>query len=213
MQKGFLKYKSVDILSSNPHLKKVYDFLVQAEPENEIPQCDAIFVFGTSNGDVAKHAVSLYLKNKARRMIFSGMYGGTNIEGPSGFNSEAEYFASIAEREGVARKNIIIEPKARNTYENVIFGMRACEEIGFYPKTLIVVAVPYLLRRATACFAKNFPKLKTYGSAMPVNDVFFTPYRIRRMKGELPRLIEYAKGGYLVETIIPDDVKAAADFL
>jgi uncharacterized SAM-binding protein YcdF (DUF218 family) len=110
----------MSILSSDSHLKKVYDFLVQAEPESEVPQCDAIFVFGTSNGDVAKHAVSLYLKNKAPRMILSGMYGGTNIEGPSGFDSEAEYFASIAEREGVATENIIIEPKARNTYENFI---------------------------------------------------------------------------------------------
>jgi uncharacterized SAM-binding protein YcdF (DUF218 family) len=203
----------MSILSSDSHLKKVYDFLVQAEPESEVPQCDAIFVFGTSNGDVAKHAVSLYLKNKAPRMILSGMYGGTNIEGPSGFDSEAEYFASIAEREGVATENIIIEPKARNTYENVIFGMRACEEIGFYPKTLIVVAVPYLLRRARAYFAKNFPEVKIYGSAMPVDDAFFTPYRIQRIKGELPRLIEYAEGGYLVETIIPEDIKTAAGFL
>jgi uncharacterized SAM-binding protein YcdF (DUF218 family) len=203
----------MDILPSDPHLQKVYDFLVQAESDSEIPRCDAIFVFGTSNGDVAKHAVSLYLKNQAPRIIFSGMYGGANIEGPSGFNSEAEYFASIAEGRGVPKDNIIIEPKARNTYENVIFGMRACEDAGFYPKTLILVAVPYLLRRARACFAKNFPEIKIYSSAMPVSGDFFTPHRIHRIKGELPRLIEYADMGHIVETIIPNDVKAAAGFL
>jgi hypothetical protein len=76
-----------------------------------------------------------------------------------------------------------------------------------------VVAVPYLLRRARAYFAKNFPEVKIYGSAMPVDDAFFTPYRIQRIKGELPRLIEYAEGGYLVETIIPEDIKTAAGFL
>jgi hypothetical protein len=48
---------------------------------------------------------------------------------------------------------------------------------------------------------------------MSVNDAFFTPYRIQRMKGELPRLVEYAKIGNLVETVIPEDVKTAAEFL
>lgn len=201
----------MDILSSNPHLKKVYDFLVQAETENEIPACDAIFCFGTSNSDVAEHAVTLYHKDKAPILIFSGMYGGVSVEGPSGFKSEAEYFASIAKKEGVPGENIIIEPKARNTYENVIFGMRACEEIEFYPKTLILVAVPYLLRRARACFEKKFPEIKIYGSAMPVSDGFFTLYRIHRIKGELPRLIEYADAGYLVQMFIPEDIKTAAD--
>jgi hypothetical protein len=71
----------------------------------------------------------------------------------------------------------------------------------------------HILRRARACFAKNFPKIKIYGSAMSVNDAFFTPYRIQRMKGELPRLVEYAKIGNLVETVIPEDVKTAAEFL
>lgn len=201
------------MLSSDPHLKKVYDFLAKAEPDGELPQCDAIFVFGTSNGDVAAHAISLYLKDKAPRIIFSGMYGGTNTEGPFGFDSEAEYFASLAERKGIPKEDIIIEPKARNTYENVIFGMQVCEKVKFYPKTLIIVAVPYLLRRARACFAKNFPEIKIYGSAMPVNDAFFTPHRIQRIKGELSRLLEYAKMGHLVETNIPHDVQAAASFL
>lgn len=195
------------------YLKIVYDFLVQAEPDDLIPQCDAIFIFGTTNGDVARHAAFLYHQKKAPRVVISGKYGITRSEGPSGFETEAEYLAFIAEGEGVPKKDLVLEKKATNTYENVIFGMEICKKMGFTPKTLILVATPYLLRRARACFAKNYPDIKFYGSAMPVTDEFFTPYRIKRIKGELPRLTKYAEEGHLVPTIIPKDVTAAASSL
>jgi uncharacterized SAM-binding protein YcdF (DUF218 family) len=199
------------ILSINHHLKTVYDFLVQAEPDDMIPVCDAIFVFGTTNGDVAKHAAALYHQKKAPRIIISGKYGVIRTEGPSGFDSEAEYLGFVAEGEGVPKKDLILEKNATNTYENVVFGMRACKEAKLDPKTVILVATPYLLRRARACFAKNFPGIKIYGSAMAVTDDFFTPYRIKRIKGELPRLIKYAEDGHLVPTVIPEEVTDAAD--
>ena len=203
----------MDAPSSNPHLKKVFDWLVQTETDSDIPVCDAIFTFGTSNGDVARHAATLYLARKASRIIVSGMYGSIKTEGPEGFGSEAEYFASIMEKLGVQRSAMILESKARNSYENVIFGMKECADSGFYPKSLILVCVPYLLRRAKACFVKNFPEIKTYGSAMPVNDAFFSAYRVGRIKGELPRLVDYAKGGTIAPTEIPQDIiKAAARF-
>jgi uncharacterized SAM-binding protein YcdF (DUF218 family) len=203
----------MDTSSSNLYLKKVYDFLVQAEPDSEIPPCDAIFVFGSNNEDMAKHAALLYLQKKAPRIIVSGLHGLNKIEGPHGFNSEAEYLASIIEKEGVPKENIILDMKATNTYENVIFGIQMCEEKGFNPKNLVLVSVPYLLRRAKACFAKNFSEIKTYGSAYIVPDTFFEPWRIERIKGELSRLIKYAEGGTIIPVVIPEDVKEAANFL
>ena len=193
------------------NLKKVFDFLTQSEPDNKIPRCDAIFVFGTTDGNVARHAALLYRQKKAPRIILTGMYGSIRTEGPSGFSSEAEYLTSVAEKEGVPKESMILEPKARNTYENVILGIQACKEIAFYPKTLILVSAPYLLRRAKACFAKNSPEIKTYGSAMSVNDDYFTSYRIERIKGELPRLVKYAEGGTIVSTIVPDEIKKSAE--
>jgi uncharacterized SAM-binding protein YcdF (DUF218 family) len=199
------------MIGLNPHLKIVYDFLVQAEPDDMIPACDAIFVFGTRNGDVAKHAASLYHQKKASHIIISGKYGVIRTEGPSGFDTEADYLGFVAEGDGVPKKDLILERKATNTYENVMFGMQVCKEAGFDPRTLILVATPCLLRRARACFAKNFPEIKIYGSAMAVTDDFFTPYRIKRIKGELPRLIKYAEDGHLVPTVIPEEVTQAAD--
>ena len=199
----------MDTLSSNPDFKKVFDFLVQAEPDDMIPQCDAIFVFGTTNGDVAKHAAHLFASGKAPTMIISGMYGAIRTAGPAGFNSEAEYLASIAGKEGVPQENILLEPKARNTYENVVFGMETYKAAGFSPKTLLLVATPYLLRRARAYFVKNFPEIKIYASAMLVNDDFFTPYRIERIKGEFPRLMKYAEMGNLAPVEVPKDVQEA----
>ncbi|KKU91071.1 MAG: hypothetical protein UY23_C0004G0016 [Candidatus Jorgensenbacteria bacterium GW2011_GWA1_48_11] len=196
--------------SVNSNIEKVLKFLVQAEPDEEIPRCDAIFVFGTTNGEIAKQAVHLYQKNKASRIIISGWHRHDGKEGPFSFHSEAEYLASVAEKDGVSKENIVIEKRATNTYENVIFGMRACKEVGFSPKTLILVAVPYLLRRARACFVKNFPEIKIYGSAMPVTEEFFTPYRISRIKGELPRLVKYAEAGMIAPTVISEEIKKSA---
>jgi len=197
----------------NPDLKKVFEFLTQAEPDEKIPGCDALFVFGTNTGDVARHAASLYRQGKAPRMVISGSHRHDRTEGPFGFPSEAEYMASIAEKEGLPKEKIILETKATNTHENTVFGMQACKDAGFFPKSLILVAVPYLLRRARAGFTKNFPDIKIYGSAMPVAEDFFTPYRIKRIKGELPRLIKYAESGTIIATAIPDDIKKSAELL
>jgi hypothetical protein len=46
---------------------------------------------------------------------------------------------------------------------------------------------------------------------MPIDDAFFTPSRIQRIKGELPRLIKYAEGGTIVHTTIPQDVISAGE--
>ncbi len=198
-------------LDMNPNLKIVFDFLCQAEPDDEIPTCDAIFIFGTTTGEVARHAAALYQQERAPRMIISGWRGHNKTEGPFGFPSEAEYLASIAMQEGVPKEKMILETKATNTYENAVFGMQACKDAGFFPKSIIIVSIPYLLRRARATFAKNFPDIKIYGSAMPVDESFFTPYRLERVKGELPRLVKYVEGGTIAPTVIPEEVTEAAE--
>jgi uncharacterized SAM-binding protein YcdF (DUF218 family) len=198
------------LAAMNPYLKQVCEYLAQAEPDDTIPQCDGIFVFGTTTGDVAKHAARLYLNGKAPRLIISGRHRYDKTEGPFGFASEAEYLASLAEEVGVPRDKMLLETMATNTYENVVFGMRVCQEAGFMPKTLILVSIPYLLRRARACFAKNFPEIKVYGSAMPVDENFFTDYRLERIKGELPRLVKYAEGGTIAPSVIPEEIQYAA---
>ena len=196
----------------NSNLRTVFEFLAQAEPDKTIPACDAIFVFGSVNGDIAKHAASLYLQGKKAPMILiSGLHRHDKTEGPSGFPSEADYLASIAESEGVPKQKIILEKKATNTYENIIFGMRALKDAGIDPQSLILVPIPYLLRRARAGFEKNFPAVKIFGSAMPVNEDFFTPYRIERIKGELPRFVRYAEMGTITEVEVPKEIKRAAE--
>jgi len=195
------------------NLKTVFNFLAEADLDDMIPKCDAIFIFGSTNGDIAKHAAQLYRQGKAARVIISGRHRHDKIEGPFGFPSEAEYLASVVENEGVPKESILLETNALNTYENVIFGMDVCNKAGLQPKTLILVAIPYLLRRARACFVKNFPNIKIFASAMPVDEVFFTPYRVSRVKGELLRLVKYAELGTITPTVIPGNIQHAADAL
>ena len=148
------------MISLNPHLKKVYDFLVQAEPDDMIPACDAIFVFGTTNGDVAKHAALLYHQKKAHRIIISGKYGVIRTEGPSGFDSEAEYLGFVAEGDGVPKEALILERDATNTYENVVFGMRACKEARFNPKTLDPGCNALFTSESTSMLREELPRDK-----------------------------------------------------
>lgn len=200
----------MSLLSSNGDLRTAYEFLVDAEPDETIPACDAIFVFGTHNGDVARHAARLYAQGKAPMMVVSGKYGNNqNVLHPD-FATEAEYLSSIAVNDGVPRDAIVQDPRSTNTYENVMFGMKACDEAGLRPKTLVLVATPYLLRRAKAYFKKHFPEVRTYGSAMTVDDGFFTPHRIERIKGEFPRFVKYAEMGTIDPISVPDDVARAA---
>lgn len=191
----------------NSDLKSIFEFLAQSEPDTGIPRCDAIFVFGTTTGQVAGQAAHLYQIGKADHLIISGKHRHDKTEGPFGFASEAEYLASIATNAGVPKDTIILEREAINTYENTIFGMKAARDAGIDPKNLIIVSIPYLLRRAQACFAKNFPEIKTYGSAMSVNEDFFTPYRIERIKGEFPRFKKYAEAGTIAPVEVPQEIQ------
>lgn len=194
----------------NSNVKIVFDFLSEHIPENAIPRCDALFIFGSTTGEIAKHAAHLYFLGKTSKLIITGSHRHDKNEGPFGFASEAEYLASIAYAEGVPTANVLLETKSKNTYENVMFGMETATRAGLRPKTLVLVSIPYLLRRAVLCFKKNFPNITTYGSAMPVADDFFTSYRLERIKGELPRLIKYAEMGTIAASVIPTQIEIAA---
>jgi hypothetical protein len=80
---------------------------------------DAIFVLCSLDTRVARYAAQLFLAGLAPWLIFSGNVG-TLTQGRFTV-SEAEHFASIAKEMGVPREKIMVEPRARNTGENVRF--------------------------------------------------------------------------------------------
>jgi len=193
--------------SIRPFIDTVVEFLTENVPLENLPQTDAIFVFGHYEPEVAHHAAELWKKGKAPRIVISGK-GRDAI--PEGFKTEADFYASLIESDGVPKEVIILEKESTNSLENVLLGIAACRSTGFNPRSLILCAMPPLLRRSCATFRKQFPDITVYGSAFPVPQEWFTLRRISRLLGELERLNEYAKNGDTVPVEIPAEVASAA---
>ncbi|MBR5939745.1 MAG: YdcF family protein [Neisseriaceae bacterium] len=87
-----------------------------------------------------RHAVNLYKQGKAKKIIFTG---GTP---KAGFQTEAEVGAKWAEKNGVPRRDILLEPNSRNTFDN----LKNAAEIAKQQKlhSFIVVSDPYHIARA-----------------------------------------------------------------
>lgn len=90
-------------------------------------------------------------------------------------------------------------------------GMVIAQKAGVNPKSMILCAVPPLLRRSCATFRKQFPEVTVYGSAFPMPAEWLTPRRINCLLGEIQRLSEYAEKGDIVKVDIPDEVISAAE--
>ncbi|MBQ9724889.1 MAG: YdcF family protein, partial [Neisseriaceae bacterium] len=60
-----------------------------------------------------RHAVNLYQQGKAKKIIFTG---GTPKKG---YSTEAEVGAKWAMKNGVSKKDILLEPTSRNTFDNL----------------------------------------------------------------------------------------------
>ena len=202
-----MKEKKIQFKDIQPFIDIVAKFLTESIPMENLPQTDAIFVFGHYEPQIARHAVQLWKKGRALHIIISGK-GRDAI--PDGFATEADFYASLIEFDGVPREALILEKESTNSLENVLLGMTAAQNAGINPKSVILVAMPPLLRRSCATFRKQFPEVTVYGSAFPIRQEWVTIRRINRLLGELQRLDEYAKKGDIVKVKIPDEVLSAA---
>lgn len=187
--------------------RTVVDFLIDSIPENKLPETDAIFVFGHYDPRPALQAAKLWKMGKAPKIIISGK-GRDKI--PQDFETEADFYASLIEKEGVPRSALILEKGSTNTLENVRLGIGESEANGPHPQSLILCSLPPLLRRSLATFRKQFPDVSVYGSAFEMlTEEFLVPARLKRIIEEFDRLNDYAEKGDIVPVRIPDSVGAA----
>ena len=196
------------------HLGKVLAFLIETVSSGLLPRADAIFVFGHNDSRVARHAIKLWEIDKADRIIFTGG-SGPRTKLPVGFATEAEYYAGIARIRGVPDGVVISESVSTNTLENVLLGICAGKISNLTLQSLILVAMPPLLRRSYATFRKQFPEIKVVCSAPPdfSLDEFLVPSRLVRVLGEFERFPIYATQGDIEPVEIPPDVFASVNIL
>jgi uncharacterized SAM-binding protein YcdF (DUF218 family) len=149
------------------------DFFI---PDNIFP-ADLAIVFGmTAWHRPVECAVNLYRAGTVRRLLFTG-----------GFNRrigavEASEMAREALRSGVLADAILVEGRASNTAENLIFSRRLIEKtVGLGAiGTILLVAISFHMRRVLMTAQRTFPPQIALGTAsypsvaLPARDQAFT---------------------------------------
>jgi uncharacterized SAM-binding protein YcdF (DUF218 family) len=108
------------------------------------------------------HAVGLYRKGYASRMVFS-----------SGFTyvlQEADVMKALGVSLGIPSDRIILEKKAKDTYQNVLYVREILQLQGW--KSVLLVSSPYHMRRVSWVIKKVAPELRVLYSPVP-NSIFY----------------------------------------
>ena len=101
--------------------------------------------------------LELYQEGKIRNILLTG--GSANIITKG--QLESEEVVDFIEDMGVPRTAVIVEPKARNTWENALFSAKIIKKK--YPNaSCVLITSAAHMRRAQACFRKAGLNIDTY---------------------------------------------------
>ena len=187
----------------------IWEFLARADAP--VPS-DVIFVFGSQDLAVPRRAAELYHAGHAPSVLVTGRFGPMTAEVFE--RSEALVFKDELVRRGVSEDAITTEVEAGNTLENVRFGMAALRAVGQRPRSALLVAKPFVMRRCLATFARQYPNVAARGCP-PAGSAAARRDRHReafaaRMVAELQRLETYAASGDIAQQLVPPPVWTAA---
>jgi uncharacterized SAM-binding protein YcdF (DUF218 family) len=133
---------------------------------------DAIVVFAGGVGESGKagqgyeervlHAVDLYKNGYAKNLIFSSGY--------TYALKEILIMKALAVSLGVPEQAIILEDKAKNTYENVIFTKDILNKEK--QRKILLVSSPYHMRRALLIFKKEAKGIEVICTPIPYSGFY-----------------------------------------
>lgn len=181
---------------------------------DELTAADVIIGLGSYDTRVATHAAELYKQGLGTWLMFTGHSG--NWTKGLYKTSEAEAFAEIAIAQGVPEEAIIIEPKATNIGENILFAREIMVAGTISP---IFVTKPQTQRRVRATVDRQWPEAKAFVTA-PATSFEDQPTAahdfeqlVREMTGDLRRILEYPALGFQIAQAVPLEVMEAYDTL
>jgi len=203
---------SIESLDENAYtalLAPIWAFL--ARTDDPVPS-DVIFVFGSRDLAVPRRASELYAVGFSSRVLVTGRLG-PMTEGVFD-QPEALVFKDELMSHGVLDRAITTEVRADNTLENVRFGMAALAAAGQTPRSALLVAKAFVMRRCLATFARQHPAVQVRGCP-PVGALTAQHDRPRtafaaRLLAELHRLDDYGATGDIDPQEIPDSVRGVA---
>ena len=171
---------------------------------------DFILALGSHDERVAQHAAQLLLKGFAPLLVTSGGFG--KVTRNIWEVREGDRFAEIAEQLGVPVSKILIENAGTNTAENLTKTRDLLKRENVIVESGVLVAKPYMRRRAYATAAKQWPEVNWLVSSPPLsfdnypNEEVSLERMIELMVGDLQRIKVYAERGYQIPQEIPDKV-------
>ncbi|MFJ5879929.1 YdcF family protein [Kitasatospora cineracea] len=180
---------------------------------HELRPCDVAIGLGSHDLGVAAETAGLYLRGLVQRIVFTG---GPNPSRPDHFPlGEAVHFAEHAVALGVPEDAVLIEPKARNTGQNIEFSRAVLAEAGVAVSSVLLVSMPYMERRAYATCRQVWPEVDAVCASTPmdlhdyVKTIGDDRLVIDSLVGDLQRVIEYPKLGFAVAQDVPERVHDA----
>jgi uncharacterized SAM-binding protein YcdF (DUF218 family) len=175
--------------------------------------CSVAIGLGSHDLGVADTAVELYRRGLAPLLLFTGATSPTTRERmPRG---EAIHYRERALELGVPETAVLVEPRARNTGENIRFSKELLAEAGVPVSSVLLITKPYEERRAYATARKLWPEVEIVSASTPmtyeeyINSIRDERLVIDMLVGALQRLVVYPEQGFMIRQPVPDDVMDA----
>ena len=192
--------------------KKLYNFL---SPSNKEVKADLIMGFGHFDLRIAKQCASLFNKNLAPKILFTGGIGA----GSGDFkNPEAEEFQNylVNNHPGINSNDILIEKESTNTGENIRNSINILKnnELLDSIRRIILVATPSRQLRVNLTVKKFLPHIELVN--LPPASSFELDLKTHNEKGfdfydllfgEFNRIKSYPKLGYSCSIKIPQELE------
>ncbi len=166
---------------------------------------------------MADVTAELYWQGMAPLIVFTGATSRTTRERmPRG---EAEHYRERAIELGVPSDAILVEPRARNTGENIRFSRALLEEHGVPVSSVPLVSKPYEERRAYATARKLWPDVEFVNASGPmtladyIDSIGDARLVVDMLVGALQRLLIYPAQGFVISQEVPQDVRDAYERL
>ncbi|MGK5693400.1 YdcF family protein [Streptomyces sp. URMC 128] len=179
--------------------------------------CSVAIGLGSHDLGVADRAVDLYKRGMAPLLLFTGATSPTTRERmPRG---EAVHYRERAVELGVPSSDVLVEPRARNTGENIRFSRELLEEAGVEVSSVLLISKPYEERRAYATARKLWPGVEVVSASSPmtldeyVDSIGDARLVIDMLVGALQRLMVYPEQGFMISQPLPADVIEAYERL
>ncbi|MEU6015975.1 YdcF family protein [Streptomyces sp. NPDC047515] len=179
--------------------------------------CSVAVGLGSHDLGVADTAADLYRRGMMPLIVFTGATSRTTRERmPRG---EAVHYRERALELGVPDSAVLVEPRARNTGENIRFSRALLEEAGADISSVLLISKPYEERRAHATARKLWPGVEFVSASSPMT---FEEYVasiqddrlvIDMLVGALQRLMVYPAQGFMIADPVPNEVTAAYERL